>query len=48
MCEMPACEVRAEPLETRPPFSVEEARLPDELFWGRCGSDARRTAASDA
>jgi len=44
MCEMPECPVRAAPFERRPRFSVEEARLTDEAFWGRRGADARRVA----
>jgi hypothetical protein len=48
MCEMPDCPVREAPFERRPPLSVDEARLTDEAFWGRRGTEARRSAASNA
>ena len=47
MCELSECDVRTESLASRPPFTVEEARLTDELFWGRLGTEATRAAGSD-
>jgi len=44
MCELEGCPVREAPFERRPPFTVEEARLTDEAFWGRRGREARREA----
>lgn len=48
MCEMPDCPVREAPFEGRPPLSVDEARLTDEAFWGRRGTEARRAAGAGA
>lgn len=48
MCEMPECPVRDAPFETRPPITVEEARLTDEAFWGGRGREARGEAAAVA
>lgn len=48
MCEMPDCPVRAAPFERRPPFTAAEARLTDEAFWGRRGTEARRTSGPSA
>ncbi|HWP65790.1 MAG TPA: cation diffusion facilitator family transporter [Candidatus Limnocylindria bacterium] len=37
LCEMPDCPVRQAPLETRPPLTIDEARLSDAQFWKRHG-----------
>jgi len=34
-CEMPTCDVRVERFVTRPPLTVDEATLTDELFWAQ-------------
>lgn len=41
VCDVPDCPIRRSPFVSRPPLTVDEARLTDESFWGPCGFPLR-------